>query len=398
MKKSLAISLIIILIIGGILIGTQSRVYAYSASMSPSSRTVTVDDTVSVTVSFGRGLSAASFGFSYSSNLELTGKSIGDLYSGQFGFFGQNDSVSSVTFTFRAKEAGKATVSASGVSITYGDTYDEGAGSASTSITINPKATPTPEVTPTPTPKPTDAPSNPNTTEPPAPTATSTPEPNHPDENPDDNNQDPDEQEPEEENKVDENKQDENNGEDEPNNETAPNEIIKIDQEDVITIKNEENDMMVKGLPIAFKENDIILDVQKIDENSEKINNLDKIMKKIKGNKKYYDIKLLKDNEIIQPNGYVTVYIPIPEEYNKDKLELYFINEETKKFEKKDGEIQGNYYTFTTNHFSIYSLVEKTEEENQGISITNTIFMILAGILLVAIVAILIQRNKKEEI
>lgn len=396
MKKSLAISLIIILIIGGILVGMPSKVYAYSVSMSPSSRTVTVDDTVSATVYFGRGLSAAQFSMSHSSNLTFVSKSIGDYTGGQFGFFGQNDSVSSVTFTFKANEVGTGRISVSGAIITYGDTYDEPAGSTSTTITINPKATPTPtpEPTPTPTPRPTEAPSNPNTTEPPTPT--STPEPNNPNDNQEPDNQEPDNQE---ENNVDDNNQDENNNNEQNNNETAPDEILKIDREDdVVTVKNEENDIMVKGIPLAIKETDVNLDVQLINEDSDRMKALDNIMKKIKGNKKYYDIKLLKDNEIIQPNGYVTVYIPIPEEYNKDKLELYFINEETKKYEKKNGEIQGNYYTFTTNHFSVYSLVEKTEEENQGISITNVIFMILAGILLVAIVAILIQRNNKEDI
>ena len=404
MKKSLSIILIAILMIGGILTSLPSKVYGYSAGMSASSRNVTVDDTVSVTVSFGVGVSAAQFGFSYSSNLELTGRSIGDLYSGQFGFFGANN-VRSVTFTFKAKSAGTATVSARGVSLTYDYTdengnlatkYGEGAGSASTTITINPKPTPTPTANPTPVPTqqpqqpdPTREPDRPNendnpqvtdTPEEPTQTPTPTPEPT----------EEPNNGEQNETNETTSNETT-NNETDNNNKEKAPNKIIKIDEEDVITIKNEENDVMIKAKPIAIKEENVTLSVSLIEEETERYNDLTKMTQKIKGNKKFYDIKLLKDGLAVEPNGYVTVYLPIPEGYNKKRLEAYSINEQTEKTEKRTGEVQGNYYTFTTDKLEAFVLVEK-EAPSKTNRIMTMILMLLGAIAILVIITVIVKK------
>ena len=404
MKKSLSIILIAILMIGGILTSLPSKVYGYSAGMSASSRNVTVDDTVSVTVSFGVGVSAAQFGFSYSSNLELTGRSIGDLYSGRFGFFGANN-VRSVTFTFKAKSAGTATVSARGVSLTYDYTdengnpatkYGEGAGSASTTITINPKPTPTPTANPTPVPTqqpqqpdPTREPDRPNendnpqvtdTPEEPTQTPTPTPEPT----------EEPNNGEQNETNETTSNETT-NNETDNNNKEKAPNKIIKIDEEDVITIKNEENDVMIKAKPIAIKEENVTLSVSLIEEETERYNDLTKMTQKIKGNKKFYDIKLLKDGLAVEPNGYVTVYLPIPEGYNKKRLEAYSINEQTEKTEKRTGEVQGNYYTFTTDKLEAFVLVEK-EAPSKTNRIMTMILMLLGAIAILVIITVIVKK------
>lgn len=405
MKKSLSIILIAILIIGGILAAIPSKVYGYSAGMSASSRNVTVDDTVSVTVSLGVGVSAAQFGFSYSSNLELTGRSIGDLHSGQFGFFGANN-VRSVTFTFKAKSAGTATVSASGVSLTYDYTdengnpatkYGEGAGSASTTITINPKPTPTPTANPTPVPtqqpqqpEPTREPDRPNendkpqvtdTPEEPTQTPTPTPEPT----------EEPNNGEQNETNEITSNETTNNETDNNNNKEKAPNKIIKIDEEDVITIKNEENDVMIKAKPIAIKEENVTLSVSLIEEETERYNDLTKMTQKIKGNKKFYDIKLLKDGLAVEPNGYVTVYLPIPEGYNKKRLEAYSINEQTEKTEKRTGEVQGNYYTFTTDKLEAFVLVEK-EEPSKANRLITMILMLLGAIAILAIIIVIVKK------
>lgn len=75
-----------------------------------------------------------------------------------------------------------------------------------------------------------------------------------------------------------------------------------------------------------------------------------------------YDINLLKDGTKIQPNGKVKVSIPIPEGYDKTKLEIYRV-EEKKQPIKYDVKVEGNYATFETDHFSIYVLAEKQEEK-----------------------------------
>lgn len=405
MKKSISIVLITILIIGGILANLPSKVYGYSAGMSASSRNVTVGDTFTVTVSFGIGVSAAQFGFSYSSNLvENTGRSIGDLHSGQFGFFGANN-VRSATFTFRAKEAGTATISASGVSITYDYTdengnpatkYGEGAGSASTTITINPKPTPTPTANPTPVPtkepqqpEPTREPDRPNendepkVTDTPEPTQTTTPTPTP------EPTEEPNEGEQNETNETESNET--TNNETDNNKEKAPNKIIKMDESDVVTIKNEENDVMIKAKPIAIKDENVTLSVALIEEETERFNDLTKMTEKIKGNKKFYDIKLLKDGLAIEPNGYVTVYLPIPEGYNKKRLEAYSINEQTEKYEKRTGVVQGNYYTFTTDKLEAFALVEK-EAPSKTSRIITMVLMLLGAIAILAIITIVVKK------
>lgn len=74
-----------------------------------------------------------------------------------------------------------------------------------------------------------------------------------------------------------------------------------------------------------------------------------------------YNIDLMKDNVKIQPNGKVKVSIPIPEGYDKTKLEIYRVEENGKTI-KYDVKVEGNYATFETDHFSIYVLAEKKAE------------------------------------
>ena len=163
---------------------------------------------------------------------------------------------------------------------------------------------------------------------------------------------------------------------------------------------------MLKYMPNAL-EDGIILKVENINSKHEKYQTINEILKEINGNKRYFDINLLKDNEKIQPNGYVTVYIRIPQEYNKEKLELYYINEENSSYELIQGEIQEDYYTFTTNHFSTYALVDKTEEvavgvnePTQEISAMDTVrdvftnAILLYVIIVILVIVIIVQRVK----
>lgn len=74
-----------------------------------------------------------------------------------------------------------------------------------------------------------------------------------------------------------------------------------------------------------------------------------------------YDISLLLDNQEVQPNGKVKVSLPIPDEYDRDRLAIYWIDEDGNAV-KVEGSIEGNYYVFETDHFSFYSLVEAKAE------------------------------------
>lgn len=71
----------------------------------------------------------------------------------------------------------------------------------------------------------------------------------------------------------------------------------------------------------------------------------------------------------VQPNGVVTVYYPIPEGYDADKVVLYRINEDGTKTMVK-GTVENGYYKVLTKTFSTYALVEQgstiTDAENSA--------------------------------
>lgn len=80
---------------------------------------------------------------------------------------------------------------------------------------------------------------------------------------------------------------------------------------------------------------------------------------------KIYDITLKSNGTEIQPNGKVKISIPIPSDYNKDRLEVYRIADNGEKI-KYEITIEGDYATFETDHFSTYVLAEKEEQQEQA--------------------------------
>ena len=89
-----------------------------------------------------------------------------------------------------------------------------------------------------------------------------------------------------------------------------------------------------------------------------------------------YDIKLKNGKKEVEPTGNVNVSIKIPTEFNKDKLELYYINSNSE-CEKLQFELNGDYINFTTKHFSTYAMVDtstkkivdenKTDDNNENV-------------------------------
>lgn len=83
-----------------------------------------------------------------------------------------------------------------------------------------------------------------------------------------------------------------------------------------------------------------------------------------------YDITLKSNGVKIQPSGKVKISIPVPEEFDKEKLVIYRINEDGTKvrYDINVETIEGkDYATFETDHFSLYTLVsEKTDNNNSN--------------------------------
>ena len=68
-----------------------------------------------------------------------------------------------------------------------------------------------------------------------------------------------------------------------------------------------------------------------------------------------FDITLMKDNEAVQPNGKVTVSIPVPEGYDSRKCKVYRI-ENGEKVDAK-AVLRDECLVFKTEHFSLYAVV-----------------------------------------
>lgn len=75
---------------------------------------------------------------------------------------------------------------------------------------------------------------------------------------------------------------------------------------------------------------------------------------------KVFDIKLLVNGETVQPNGKVTVKIPVPEGYNPNSCFVYYINTEKGTVENISSRYENGYIIFETDHFSFYAVVDKS--------------------------------------
>ena len=69
-----------------------------------------------------------------------------------------------------------------------------------------------------------------------------------------------------------------------------------------------------------------------------------------------YNICFVKNDKLVQPNGMVKVYIPIPAGMNKNTCKV-FRQEADKSWRILDAHTEGNYLVFETDHFSLYTVV-----------------------------------------
>ncbi len=74
-----------------------------------------------------------------------------------------------------------------------------------------------------------------------------------------------------------------------------------------------------------------------------------------------YDISFEIDGEKVQPNGKVTIKIPLPEGYNPNSVKVFFIDDNGNKT-KLDSTYENGYIIFETDHFSEYAIVDESSE------------------------------------
>lgn len=111
---------------------------------------------------------------------------------------------------------------------------------------------------------------------------------------------------------------------------------------------------------------DTILEVKEI-ENGKEYSIVADALKNVSDKFVVYDITLKSEGVKIQPNGKVEISIPIPSEYDTNKIVVYRVEDDGTKV-KYNAKINNNYATIQTDHFSKYVLVE---ENNSNMSETN---------------------------
>lgn len=74
-----------------------------------------------------------------------------------------------------------------------------------------------------------------------------------------------------------------------------------------------------------------------------------------------YDITMTVDGKETQPEGKVTVRIPLPEGYNPNRSFVYHIDTKTGKAVKMNSRYESGYLVFETDHFSYYAVVDESQ-------------------------------------
>ena len=74
----------------------------------------------------------------------------------------------------------------------------------------------------------------------------------------------------------------------------------------------------------------------------------------------------------VQPQGSVTVKLPIPAGYDTNNIKVYFVDDEGNKSDMY-ATVEGNYAVFTVNHFSKYVLVDETCLHNGGTEVRDAV-------------------------
>ena len=99
------------------------------------------------------------------------------------------------------------------------------------------------------------------------------------------------------------------------------------------------------------------LEVKQIENNK----SVEAALKDIAQRYEAYDISILKDNASIQPNGLVTVKIPLSPMYTGRTMNVYYIDDNGN-VTLMPSKVENGYIIFEATHFSVYAVVEEKEK------------------------------------
>ena len=84
-----------------------------------------------------------------------------------------------------------------------------------------------------------------------------------------------------------------------------------------------------------------------------------------------YDISFVVDGEKVQPNGTVTIKIPLPDSYNANSVKVFYVDDNGNKT-KLDSKIENGYIVFETDHFSEYVIVDESSKIEEPVEPDDT--------------------------
>ena len=119
-------------------------------------------------------------------------------------------------------------------------------------------------------------------------------------------------------------------------------------------------------------------------------------------NNEMFDISLfsnsIKDYITKLKDGSFEVKIPITEKFKDKELVVYYVDDEGK-ITDYPVTIEDEYAIFNTNHFSIYTLAEKTiiEEKNPNTGDNILVYIVLGGVALLGIITCAVVYLKKKK-
>ena len=142
---------------------------------------------------------------------------------------------------------------------------------------------------------------------------------------------------------------------------------------------------------------------------------LDEKQKNIMEKIKFYDIKVIDKTTgaTCQPNGLVTIRLPIPDDFDRDELEALRVmdGQDVEYYGEEVKLIDGTYYLeFETDHFSYYALMDlltqndqtykdsvTTDNPSTGDTINWTVLMLMISIFGFVAVALLMDNMYRKE-
>lgn len=100
-------------------------------------------------------------------------------------------------------------------------------------------------------------------------------------------------------------------------------------------------------------------------EDKDELTSIKDMLSKVSNKFKAYDIRLSLNGQDVQPKGNVSVYVPIPADYDAQKIGVYYKG--TSNHTEMKVKVENGYAVFETTHFSTYVLAEKNIDETEEI-------------------------------